>query len=100
MVVDMVSVVMEGVVVRNSFPPRAVPSTWGPEEELSEGSGERERVPKMTVASATWARGIPRYQVAGSVSERAVHLGRGMSTRHMYVCMHSVVSDSLRPHRL
>lgn len=39
MVVDMVSVVMEGVVVRNSFPPGAVPSTWGPEEELLEAGG-------------------------------------------------------------
>ena len=63
--------------MRNSFPPRAVPSTWGPEEELSEGSGETERVPKMTIASATWARGIPRYQVAGSVSERACAWGGG-----------------------
>lgn len=33
MVVDMVSVVMEGAVVMNSFPPGAVPSTCWPEEE-------------------------------------------------------------------
>ena len=37
----MVSVVMEGVVVMNSFPPGAVPSTCWPEEELLE-RGERE----------------------------------------------------------
>ena len=89
--------------MRNSFPPGAVPSTWGPEEELLEGCGERERVPKMTAASATWAGGIPRYQAAGSVSERGegdVHTpyaygGEGdVHTPYAYVCMHSVVSDS------
>lgn len=35
MVVDMVSVVMEGVVLMSSFPIRALPSTCQPEEELS-----------------------------------------------------------------
>ena len=86
----MVSVVMEGVVVRNSFPPGAVPSTWGPEEELLE-VGDSERVPKTTAAPVTWAGGIPRYQAAGSVSER----GEGdVHTLYVYVCMHPVVSDS------
>ena len=90
MVVDMVSVVMEGVVVRNSFPPGTVPSTWGPEEELLE-VGDSERVPKTTAAPVTWAGGIPRYQAAGSVSER----GEGdVHTLYVYVCMHPVVSDS------
>lgn len=36
MVVDMVSVVMEGVVVMNSFPTGALPSTCWPEEGLLE----------------------------------------------------------------
>lgn len=38
----MVSVVIEGVVVMNSFPPGAVPSTCWPEEESLE-RGERDR---------------------------------------------------------
>lgn len=67
----MVSVVMEGVVVMNSFPPGAVPSTCWPEEESLE-RGERERVPDTPATSATWARGIPRYQVTGSVSRRTL----------------------------
>lgn len=41
MVVEMVSVVMEGVVAMNSFPPGAAPSTCQSEEELSEGEGVR-----------------------------------------------------------
>lgn len=40
MVVDMVSVVMEGVVGMNSFPPGAVPSTCQPEEESLERNRE------------------------------------------------------------
>lgn len=42
MVVDMVSVVMEGAVVMNSFPPRAVPSICGQRKESSERDRERE----------------------------------------------------------
>lgn len=51
MVVDMVSVVMEGAVIMNSFPMGAVPSTCWPEEESAER--EREREPDTPAVSVT-----------------------------------------------
>lgn len=55
----MVSVVMEGAVVMNSFPPRAVPSTCGQRKESSERDTERSQIhlqhlpPGLTAIPAT-----------------------------------------------
>lgn len=65
----MVSVVMEGAVVMNSFPPRAVPSTCGQRKESSERDTEREK-PDSPAAPAPWVHGSPSDKVTGYVSER------------------------------
>ena len=92
MVVDMVSVVMEGVVMRNSFPPGAVPSTWGPEEELLEGSGGEKKSTKNKCSICHLGRRHPQVP-SGRQCERS---GEGdVHTPYVPACMHSVVSDSL-----